>query len=351
MKILMIFTGGTIGSSVKDGYICVDEKNMKRLVDEACKNTSAADIEISVINPYTILSETLNGRHIAKLVECINENAGNFDGIIVCHGTDTLQYTAVALKFAFSDLPIPIVLVSSNYVLEDERSNGRDNLRAAVEFITGRSDSPGLMNRMRRGGVWVSYKNAGMPVKMYEPFELLPHQAYDDRLYTLDLSNDENLDTRKFAVNTENIDTEKFAANTENIDTEKFTANTENYDAKRMNVACLSLGEKSGILWIKAYPGICYTDYLNPVKKPTGILLDTYHSGTLNTSDESLRELAKWARENAVPICLVGLAPGISYETTRVYGEMGIKVFGKISPVTAYMYMWLTGTLKGDANV
>jgi L-asparaginase len=207
------------------------------------------------------------------------------------------------------------------------------------------------MNRMRRGGVWVSYKNVGMPVKMYEPFELLPHQAYDDRLYTLDLSNHENLDTRKFAVNTENIDTEKFAANTENIDTEGFAAGTENYDAKRMNAACLGLGEKSGILWIKAYPGIDYTAYLNPVKKPTGILLDTYHSGTLNTSDESLRGLAKWARENAVPVCLVGLAPGISYETTKAYGEMGIKVFGKISPVTAYMYMWLTGTLKGDANV
>jgi L-asparaginase len=309
------------------------------------------------------LSETLNGRHIAKLVECINENAENFDGIIVCHGTDTLQYTAVALKFAFSDLPIPIVLVSSNYVLEDERSNGRDNLRAAVEFITGRSDSPWLMNRMRRGGVWVSYKNAGMPVKMYEPFELLPHHAYDDRLYTLDLSNDENLDTGKIGTNTEKQDTgnfaaniekqdiEKFAANTEKHDTEKIVINTENYDSKRMNAACLSLGEKSGILWIKAYPGICYTDYLNPVKKPTGILLDTYHSGTLNTSDESLRELTKWARENAVPVCLVGLAPGISYETTRVYSEMGIKVFGKISPVTAYMYMWLTGTLKGDANV
>jgi L-asparaginase len=316
MKLLIIFTGGTIGSSVKDGYISVDEANIKRLVDAAIgvegalheKNSVGKCIEetdIRVINPYTILSETLNGTHIATLVGCINENISGYDGIIVCHGTDTLLYTAAALGFSFSDAEVPIVLVSSNYVLDDPRANGFDNIKTAVEFITGRSNVPGLMNRRSRRGVWVSYKNSGEEPGLYAPFELLPHQAYDDSLYVME------------------------------------QAGVEEFRTDEMNEACLRLGEESGILWIKAYPGMSYSHYINDEKKPVCILLDTFHSGTLNTSDSELYKLAHWADRHDVPLYLTGLRPGVSYETTKVYGQLGIKPLFDMSPITAYMWLWI----------
>ena len=54
-----------------------------------------------------------------------------YDGIIITHGTDTLQYTSAMLGYMFDDVSIPIVLVSSNYVLEDKRANGLINLSKA----------------------------------------------------------------------------------------------------------------------------------------------------------------------------------------------------------------------------
>jgi L-asparaginase len=316
MKLLIIFTGGTIGSSVKDGYISVDSENIKRLIDSV---TACDDRQLmaDVVNPYTILSETLDGTHIASLVRCINENVENYDGIIVCHGTDTLQYTAAALGFAFSDVDVPIVLVSSNYVLDDPRANGLENLKTAVEFITGRSDVPGLANRMRRGGVWVSYKNEGEDrAALYEPFGILPHQTFDDSLYVL---------------------------------RQGVAAVPESYDCHRMNEACLNLGKRSGILWIKAYPGMSYSGYVDCIqsvdyngKKPECILLDSFHSGTINTSDEELFSLANIASENDISVYLIGLGTGVSYETTRLYAELGISVLPEMSPVTAYMWLWLS---------
>ena len=56
-------------------------------------------------------------------------------GVILTHGTDTLAYSAAALSLLLSDVSIPVLLVSSHYPLEDARQNGRQNFRAAVDFI------------------------------------------------------------------------------------------------------------------------------------------------------------------------------------------------------------------------
>jgi len=59
----------------------------------------------------------------------------HYDGIIITHGTDTLAYTAAALSFYFNAIKIPILLVSSDYPLDDSKANGLDNFMCAVEFI------------------------------------------------------------------------------------------------------------------------------------------------------------------------------------------------------------------------
>jgi L-asparaginase len=314
MKILIIFTGGTIGSSVKDGYISVDEEKIDVLVREALGSSGGAEQpDIEVVTPYTILSETLDGTHIAALVRCIDEHKYKCDGIIVCHGTDTLQYTAAALEFAFADAGVPIVLVSSNYVLEDPRANGRANMKAAVEFVTGRSG-------IHRSGVWVAYKNEyseneAAPAAMYEPFRLLPHRAYDDSLYVMKDATFSSLRDRL------------------------------GFDCAEMKKACMNLGKCSGILWIKAYPGMSYSGYIREYAgEISGILLDSYHSGTINTSDSGLRGLTDWADENDIPVYLIGLKSGVSYETTKSYNALGIKILPEMSPVTAYMWLWISGS-------
>ena len=55
--------------------------------------------------------------------------SGKYQGIIVSHGTDTMQYTASALSFALQNLPIPVVLVGS------QRSSDRPSSDAALNLI------------------------------------------------------------------------------------------------------------------------------------------------------------------------------------------------------------------------
>ena len=111
----------------------------------------ASDVELEVYNPYTVLSEQLDGKLLSKLIATVSDVLKeSFDGIIVIHGTDTLQYSAAALSLAYADSKVPIVLVSSNYTLDNPKANGRDNLKYAVEFV-----------KETIGGVFVSYRNLG----------------------------------------------------------------------------------------------------------------------------------------------------------------------------------------------
>ena len=136
LKIGVIFTGGTIGSTIdQSGHIVADKDNRDFLLLNLYRHKFTLQDEFVIRTPYCILSENLSGRELELLVACVNELKEKVDGIIITHGTDTLQYTAAALGYVYSNLAIPIVLVSSNYVLEDSRANGLTNFACAVSFI------------------------------------------------------------------------------------------------------------------------------------------------------------------------------------------------------------------------
>jgi L-asparaginase/Glu-tRNA(Gln) amidotransferase subunit D len=61
-----------------------------------------------------------------------------FDGFVVTHGTDTMQFTAAALAFAFGpDLPLPVVLTGSQTDASSLHGDARSNLLRAVLVATG----------------------------------------------------------------------------------------------------------------------------------------------------------------------------------------------------------------------
>ena len=41
----------------------------------------------------------------------------DYDAIIVVHGTDTLHYSASALKIMLGEINIPVLFVSSNFIV------------------------------------------------------------------------------------------------------------------------------------------------------------------------------------------------------------------------------------------
>ena len=133
-KILVIFTGGTIASTLRDGVMDTDKEKNYKLIDSYLNLDDSVTFETK--EPYFILSENLSFDNINTLCKCVKESLSeDYDGIVVTHGTDTLQYSASALDIILGNINIPVILVSSNYPLEDTRANGFDNFIGAIKTL------------------------------------------------------------------------------------------------------------------------------------------------------------------------------------------------------------------------
>ena len=53
------------------------------------------------------------GAHWLGLARAIEEHYDAYDGFVVCHGTDTLAYTAAALSYLIQDSAKPVVLTGA----------------------------------------------------------------------------------------------------------------------------------------------------------------------------------------------------------------------------------------------
>lgn len=298
MKILAILTGGTIGSSFCKEFISLDSNSKNTLLE------GYSHLEIDTIHPYTILSEQLNGEYLSTLIECVGENlCKDYEGIIVTHGTDTLQYSASALSLAYGNSEIPIVLVSSNYVLSDPKANGKDNFKYAVEFI-----------KENIGGVFVSYKNTGGNPEIHQGNMLLPHEIYSD-------------DVKSIGGAFGYFENEKFIQ----------SCKPKSFDT----VKSLKLSKTSSILWLKIHPGMALPD----LSQYKAVMLEAYHSGTLPTLSEEFRSFCKNAK---IPLFLIGAKEGPQYDSVKEYEELGIRHIPFISPIYAYLRLWFEA--EGEAN-
>ena len=310
MKITVIFTGGTIGSIVgSDGYISPDRGQPYKLLKD-CEG-----IEFHTREPYRILSEHLDGEHLNLLADVVRQEMKDQEnaGIIITHGTDTLQYSAAVLSYLIGTDTIPVVLVSSDYPLEDERANGLVNFACAVDFIQqgyGR-------------GVFVSYCNKGQNPAIHRGTRLFAHQSYSADLYSIDQNFYGEYVNGQFVIN------------------ERYSAGKTGYSrlgelGQKPEELCMNT--ETRVLWIQPYVGITYP----ALKENIGaVLLDSYHSGTIGIHRE-LVDFLEEAQEKHIPVWLTGF-PGEehAYETIREYERLGIRVLPKMSAISAYCKLWL----------
>ena len=129
-KIALISTGGTIASKIdyRTGgvHAALSASELYSSVPELANHAS--------IDPEVLLSEyseNLKPEHWTIIADKIAEKVktGNYRGIVVSHGTDTMHYTSSALSFALQGLPIPVVLVGA------QRSSDRPSSDAALNLI------------------------------------------------------------------------------------------------------------------------------------------------------------------------------------------------------------------------
>lgn len=133
-KILMITTGGTIASiQTKDGLKPgLDGKQLLEFIPQL-NNMCHIDVK-SVFN---IDSTNVYYKHWLILAEVLKEEYENYDGFVICHGTDTLSYTASALSYLIQNSKKPIVLTGAqrpiNLDISDAKTNLLDSFTYACE--------------------------------------------------------------------------------------------------------------------------------------------------------------------------------------------------------------------------
>lgn len=299
MKILVVFTGGTISSAMDDGYISPAKQNAYKLLEIYDKTS---DVEFETVSPYTVLSENLNADYICRMVNCIKENIDLYDGVIVTHGTDTLQYGAAAISYALGLCNKCVVIVSSNYILTDSRANGYRNFCAAVDFILGKYAN----------GVFVSYANGFNEAYIHRASRLLPHEMYDDCVKSVKNSYFGKFENGVFVKNKE------YTELADECEVIEFNCRKKHRTVIMKNV----------------YPGITYDDDL---KNASAVILNTYHSGTLCAEDEKFKKFIKRAHENNVAVFLLGGEWENFYASAKDFSQFDICLL----KVAAYPAMYI----------
>ena len=109
-KILMLTTGGTI-ASVSTPYGLIPTLNSEELLSYLPKLEE--DIQIDTRELYSIDSTNTCPKHWLLIAKAIEDEYYNYDGFVICHGTDTMAYTASALSYLIQDSPKPIVLTGA----------------------------------------------------------------------------------------------------------------------------------------------------------------------------------------------------------------------------------------------
>ncbi|MFC4436579.1 MULTISPECIES: Glu-tRNA(Gln) amidotransferase subunit GatD [Natrialbaceae] len=130
--ISLISTGGTIASTVdyRTGAVTAqfDAEDVLRAVPDLAGRANYRGRVVA-----NILSENMEPPIWQELAEAVRDEIENgADGVVVMHGTDTMQYSASALAFML-ETPVPVVFTGSQRSADRPSSDNVMNAVCAVE--------------------------------------------------------------------------------------------------------------------------------------------------------------------------------------------------------------------------
>lgn len=314
-KILLIYTGGTIGMKKDFATGALKAFNFSKLL-QRIPELKLLDCEIESIsfeNP--IDSSNMNPQKWVQLATMIEDNYTAFDGFVVLHGSDTMSYTASALSFMMEHLAKPIIFTGSQLPIGDLRTDAKENLITAIQIASLRENGRAVIQEV---GLYFEYKlyRANRTTKINaEHFKAFTSPNYSFLIESgvhLKMNPDLFLPTKENTglVVHKNLDT--------------------------------------NVIILKLFPGISEQVIAAVVAIPNlkGIILETYGAGNAPT-DEWLLAVLQKAIQNGIHIINVTQCSGGSvrmgqYETSTALREIGVisgKDITSEAAITKLMYL------------
>lgn len=312
-NILLILTGGTIGSMEHNGIIAAAPAGKCRITELYQKKYG--DVHFTVRQPLNILSENLSLCHWETLINFILScDLSDFDGMIITHGSDTLSYSSAMLSFCLRHLSLPVVITAANYVPDDRRSNALANLRAAVIMI-------GIAQR----GTFTVYQNDGdtgctvfLPTRLCEADRFGDHFSSADRKCIGTVKNDHFIPCFD-------------------------TVTLDEIARAKPPVIAGKLSLKNHIMLLRPYPSMDYRHLIIP-EQVCAVLHITYHSATVSAApDNSVLTLMKQCRQKNLDLYLASFKKKnhAVYETDHLLLQEGAAALYDITNESAYAKLLL----------
>ena len=154
-KILLIYTGGTIGMMKDFETGALKAFNFSKLISKIPElKQLECDIEtISFEKPLD--SSNMTSIHWISIANSIQNNYDSFDGFVVLHGSDTMSYTASALSFMLENLSKPVIITGSQLPIGDLRTDAKENLITAIQIATLQTKNKSVISEV---GLYFEYK-------------------------------------------------------------------------------------------------------------------------------------------------------------------------------------------------
>ncbi len=131
--ILLIGTGGTIASRKgEDGLApALGGAELLKYVPDVQRFCDVDTVQVMNID-----STNMQPADWLTIARAIEDNYDDYDGFVICHGTDTMAYTAAALSYLIQDCPRPIVVTGSQRPIDLDNTDARTNLTDSLRFAS-----------------------------------------------------------------------------------------------------------------------------------------------------------------------------------------------------------------------
>lgn len=294
-KILLIYTGGTIGMA-KDYETAslkpFDFDNLLKHIPEL----SLIDSDISFTGfEKPIDSSDMNPEHWKELAQIVKDNYEKYDGFVILHGTDTMAYSASALSFMLNGLQKPVIFTGSQLPVGDLRTDAKENLITSIHFASLKKDGK---SEIREVCIYFEYKllRANRTTKISaENFDAFASPDYPDLA-----ESGIRLDVRSHVLRFED----------ENI---PFSINTQ-------------LDSRLGLM--KIFPGMSreFIEAVFSASNLKAMIIEAFGSGNIFSDEWFKNLLRKKAKEGLLFIintqCAGGMVEIGRYETSEIFQEI-----------------------------
>jgi len=136
MRITLISTGGTIAMAQEPG---ITKSSLALGAEDFVKQLSVRQKdEIEIVELSRLPSSNFDSEYARGLADLVYSAAERSDGIIISHGTDTMEETAFYVEMVY-DSQVPVVFTGAMMTATQPGYDGISNLRDAYKVLTSQS--------------------------------------------------------------------------------------------------------------------------------------------------------------------------------------------------------------------